>query len=486
LTLPICGQKDFISLSAANFARDYREHTAQYNWLMATVDLLSDYAAEESLSAFTLPNSRVNLPVVNLPELRFSVNDAAKPFRKSYMPFGGLQIIEALAFILEAMHLRHYCGPEYETKLNEVVLASPDGLNYAIVNGLVQVILGIFPLEATLHACLFALCTPGPQFDIEQHHPGWRFIHVLLELSEGDEYNIAAFSKAVTRLCRKKGWVHPREVLQESKKYVQAQLRHNAKTPGTADLNVVKAYNELYYGYSDILVDYHLGTNFPDCHPFAYLEDLQRLPRQPMSRFLQPDGTYKIVSPDLRKGRTLINWSVLEHLVHELAVSGDLNCPFKVTTKLKNSCPMMTPSCGRQLEYVNEGGHPCFYGESLYGLGIIDASGASRMHLGRLSDADPLLATATAADTAAFGEQSGKCDLCGKALRLTAVTVISVQTLNSITGKGFVPLRMRVPDEITQAGMTRGAFWAAVLNAYQTSEWGVCNLCRREVEEFSG
>ena len=267
LTLPICDQKDFISVSAANFARDYREQMAQYNWLMATVDLPEDYAAENSLSAFTLPNSRVNLPVLNLPELRFSVNDVVQPFRKSYIPFGGLQIIEALAFILEAMHLRHYCGPEYETKLNEVVLASPEGLNYAIVGGLVQVILGIFPLEATLNACLFALCTPGPQFDIEQHHPGWRFIHVLLELSEGDEYNIAAFSKAVNRLCRKKGWVHPREVLQQSKKYVQAQLRHNAKTPGTEDVNAVKAYNEMYYGYSDILVNYHLGTRLPRLPP---------------------------------------------------------------------------------------------------------------------------------------------------------------------------------------------------------------------------
>src|SRR5207248_1204068 len=99
------------------------------------------------------------------------------------------------------------------------------------------------------------------------------------------------------------------------------------------------------------------------------LEDINHLPRQPMSRFLQADGTYKIVSPDLGKGRILIDWSVAEHLVHELAVSGDLNCPFKVSTELQNSCPIMTASCGRQVEYVNEGGHPCFYGESLYALG---------------------------------------------------------------------------------------------------------------------
>ena len=203
-----------------------------------------------------------------------------------------------------------------------------------------------------------------------------------------------------------------------------------------------------------------------------------------MSRFLQADGTYKIVSPDLRKGRVLINWSVLEHLVHDAAVSGDLNCALKVSPELKNSCPMMTSSCGRQLEYVNESGHPCFYGEALYGLGVIDEKGGSRFHVGRLSDVDSALANAESADIAAFMEQSGKCDLCGEEVRLTAVTVISVQTLNSITLKGFVPSRMRVPDEIVRAGMPRAAFWSAVLNAYQNSEWGVCTLCRREVEQL--
>jgi hypothetical protein len=205
-----------------------------------------------------------------------------------------------------------------------------------------------------------------------------------------------------------------------------------------------------------------------------------------MSRFLQTDGTYKLVSPDMEKGRILINWALLEHLVHDLAVSGDLNCPLKFSPELKNSCPIMTSSCGRQLEYVNENGEMCLYGETLYGLGVIDQTGASCMQIGRLSDADPRVRDAESKDITVLREQTGKCDFCGNTVSLISVTIISVETLNAITKRGFIPSRMRVSEELARSGIARRALWAAILDTYQASDWGVCSPCKSELEEFLG
>jgi hypothetical protein len=274
---------------------------SNYNCLMATVDLPPDYAAEDSLSAFTLPNSRVNLPVLNLPELRFSVNNAVKPFRKSYIAFGGLQIIEALAFILEAMHLRHYCGPEYETKLNEVVLASPDGLNYAIVNGLVQVILGIFPLEATLNAegqsieYLFEIVEslfstePGARSRVSLENVlkalTFNVLHheeALVVLDERsihlDDVLVAAQSLYLVGLGKQRGEFSPAKILHAFNSYFAAfllvgSLPHNSKTTVSQQsgdhVAVLQLGTDLhFFGHSALLLrvgsqDFHgrRGTN---------------------------------------------------------------------------------------------------------------------------------------------------------------------------------------------------------------------------------
>ena len=93
---------------------------------------------------------------------------------------------------------------------------------------------------------------------------------------------------------------------------------------------------------------------------------------------------------------------------------------------------------------------------------------------------------AEAEDIKMFSEPTGKCDFCGQILDLTSVTVISIDILNTITEKGFVPARMPVPKDLAKVGITREVLWLTTLDSYQGSQWGVCNVCKEEVEGFIG
>ena len=108
------------------------------------------------------------------------------------------------------------------------------------------------------------------------------------------------------------------------------------------------------------------------------------------------------------------------------------------------------------------------------------------MHMGKLSDVESRLQEAEAEDIKMFSEPTGKCDFCGQILDLTSVTVISIDILNTITEKGFVPARMPVPKDLAKVGITREVLWLTTLDSYQGSQWGVCNVCKEEVEGFIG
>jgi hypothetical protein len=482
LQFPLRHTKGVVPGGVQSFLEDYDAHMSQYDWLMAAHELPRDYATRDPLSEFTLPDSGLTIPVLNLQEVAFVRNGKVEPFPQKCIPLGGLHIIEALAFITEAMQLRRHFGPDFEARLNEVVLSSTDGWNYGIVTGAVQVILGSLPLEATMSACEFALWTPGSECAPEEQHPGWRFIHILLELSNGTDFSVAGFSNAVDRLCRKQRWTHPRDVVQASKRYTTAQLAHNRRSPHMDDFGIVKAYNELYYRLADTLVDYHLSTRFPDRNPFRYLDDVAGLPSQPLSRFQQADGTHKLVSADTEQGRILVHWAILEHLVHEITETGNLTCPLKYGPALGDSCPMRTSDCGVQFRYVERDGQVCPYGETLSSFGFFDIAGAR--HVRRPSVAEEPLGEAPGAEHASNPVSTGKCDFCGRTDSMSAMTIVEVDTLVVLTTRGFVPSRLRLPPDLAAAGMTRELLWLGVLEAFVDSQWGVCSDCTRDIQSF--